>query len=172
MKNYGIELIKLFEGFSPTVYLCPAGYPTIGYGHVVQKGEEFSEITQAEAEELLQKDLAKYEAAVRRLISVPLSEDQFAALVSFTYNLGAAALQRSTIRAKLNRGEYEDIPDELMRWIWAGGRRLKGLVRRRMMEGLLFQGIYVNSIEVNLSQLELPYVAGSKNSNKANETTH
>ena len=135
----GIDLIKRFEGFSPTVYFCPAGYPTIGYGHVVKKGEDFSDgITQGEAEELLRLDAQIAERAVLRLITVPLTDGQFDALVSFTYNLGSGALQRSTLRRVINRQNHHNVPDQLMRWVWAGGRKLRGLVRRREAEALLY----------------------------------
>ena len=133
----GLNLIKRFEGFSPTIYICPAGYPTIGYGHVVltDEREEFAAgITQAEATELLRKDVRLAERAVLRLISAPLTDGQFDALVSFTFNLGAGALQRSTLRLKVNRGEHESVPAELMKWVWAAGRRLSGLARRRKAE--------------------------------------
>ncbi len=133
----GLNLIKRFEGFSPTIYLCPAGYPTIGYGHVVlpHEREHFAAgITQAEATEILQKDVGIAERAVVRLISVPLTDGQFDALVSFTFNLGAGALQRSTLRRKANRGEHESVPAELMKWVWAAGKRLPGLVLRKKTE--------------------------------------
>jgi len=132
----GIDLIKRFEGFSPIVYFCPAGYPTIGYGHVVKKGENFSAgITQDEAEELLCTDAQIAEQAVLRLITVPLTDGQFDALVSFTYNLGSGALQRSTLRRVINRQHHNEVPNQLMRWVWAGGRKLRGLTRRRTAEG-------------------------------------
>ena len=135
----GIDLIKRFEGFSPTVYFCPAGYPTIGYGHVVKKSEDFSDgVTQGEAEELLRLDAQIAERAVLRLITVPLTDGQFDALVSFTYNLGSGALQRSTLRRVINRKNHQNVPVQLMRWVWAGGRKLRGLVRRREAEGMLY----------------------------------
>ena len=135
----GIDLIKRFEGFSRTVYFCPAGYPTIGYGHVVKDGEDFSNgIMEGEAEELLRQDAQIAERTVLRLINVPLTDGQFDALVSFTYNLGGGALQRSTLRRKINREEHAEIPEQLMRWVWAGGRKLKGLVRRREAEAMIY----------------------------------
>lgn len=131
----GLDLIKRFEGFSRTVYFCPAGYPTIGYGHVVKDDEEFSVgIDETEAEELLRQDAQIAERAVLRLINVPLTYGQFDALVSFTYNLGGGALQRSTLRRKINREEHGEVPEQFMRWVWAGGRKLRGLVRRREAE--------------------------------------
>jgi lysozyme len=134
----GLDLIKSFEGFSPTVYLCAAGYPTIGYGHVVRKGESFTVISEDDAENILAKDVETAEKSVLRLISVPLSDAQFASLVSFVFNLGSGALQRSTLRSKINRGEYIDASDEFRKWVWGGGRKLKGLVRRREAERQLF----------------------------------
>lgn len=139
----GIEFIKSAEGFSPIPYLCPAGYLTIGYGHVIREGETFNSITEQEATELLRNDLYKYEKAVIRLIRVLLNSNQFDALVSFTYNLGSGVLQRSTLRMKLNRGEYEEAADEFPKWCWAGGRKLKGLLLRRLREKRIFKsGLY------------------------------
>ena len=137
----GINLIKRFEGFSPTIYICPAGYPTIGYGHVVLANEQdqfATGITPAQAIELLRKDVGIAERAVLRLISVPLTDGQFDALVSFTFNLGAGALQRSTMRRKVNRGEHESVPAEFMKWVWAAGQIITGLAHRRKLEGLLY----------------------------------
>lgn len=137
----GLDLIKRFEGFSPTVYICPAGYPTIGYGHLVREHEldRYEQgITEQEAEDLLRRDVQVAERAVLRLIDVPLTDGQYEALVSFTFNLGPGALQRSTLRRKVNREEHADVPAQLRRWVWAGGRKLKGLIVRRNMEALLY----------------------------------
>jgi len=137
--NEGLNLIKRFEGFSETVYICPAGYPTIGYGHVVKDHENFScGISEEEAEDLLREDTQVAENAVLRLITVPLTDGQFDALVSFTFNLGGGALQRSTLRRKVNREEHEDVPREFLRWVWAGGRKLKGLIKRREAEAVFY----------------------------------
>jgi len=137
----GLDLIKRFEGFSPTIYLCPAGYPTIGYGHVVREEEQerFEDgINEQEAEELLERDVRWAERGVLRLIDVALTDGQFDALVSFTFNLGTGALQRSTLRRKVNREEHEQVPREFMRWVWAGGRRLEGLIKRRTTEAEMY----------------------------------
>lgn len=141
--SVGLNLIKQFEGFEGEVYLDAAGLPTIGYGHLLTKqeladGTFENGISKLEAEDLLRKDVRFAEKAVLRLIKVPLSDGQFDALVSFTFNLGSGSLQRSTLRRKLNRGEYDAIPNELMRWVNAGGRRLRGLVRRRQAETIMF----------------------------------
>jgi len=133
----GLDLICRFEGFSPIIYLCPAGYPTIGYGHLITEAnkEQFLDgVDEDEALGLLRQDVAVAERAVLRLISVPITQRQFDALVSFTFNLGAGALQRSTLRRKVNREEHADVPAELMKWVLAGGRKLKGLVKRRKAE--------------------------------------
>jgi len=137
--NKGLEFIKSFESFSPTTYICPAGVRTIGYGHVLLRGEHYQGISMDMAEELLRKDLAIAERAVIRNISCPLDQDQFDALVSFTYNLGAGALQRSTLRQKVNYGSSSyDVRNEFMKWVYVSGKRLKGLIRRRMAEGNMF----------------------------------
>lgn len=78
------------------------------------------------------------EQAVCRLIKVPLTDGQFDALVSFTFNLGSGALQRSTLRRKVNHEEHEEVPDQFMRWVWAGGKKLRGLVMRREAEASLY----------------------------------
>lgn len=134
----GIDLICAFEGFSPTPYLCPAKVWTIGFGSTAGVTQHTPAISRDEAMALLRLELGKYETSVRRLITAPLNQNQFDALVSFTYNLGTGALQRSTLRAKLNRGEYEAAASELMRWVSAGGKKLPGLVRRRGAERELF----------------------------------
>ncbi len=133
-----ISLIKDFEGLRLKGYLCPAGIRTIGYGHVLAVNETFDNIDALEAEELLFQDILKAEAIVSRNIKIDLNQGQFDALISFTFNLGAASLQRSTMRQKINRHEHEEIPKELMRWIYAGGRMLSGLVRRRGAEAEMY----------------------------------
>jgi GH24 family phage-related lysozyme (muramidase) len=137
----GLALIRRFESFSPTVYVCPAGYETIGYGHVIRDGERerfANGISEHEAEDLLRRDAGIAERAVLRLIAVPLTDGQFDALASFAFNVGGGALQRSTLRRKVNREEHSAVPGEFRKWIWAGGRKLKGLVRRREAEAALY----------------------------------
>ena len=91
-------------------------------------------IDEETAEDLLRRDLEVAERAVLRLIRVPLTNGQFDALVSFTFNLGSDALQRSTLRRKVNREEHAEVPAEFMRWVWAWERKLRGLIRRRAAE--------------------------------------
>lgn len=137
----GLELIKRFEGFSPVPYVCPSGYRTIGYGHVIRSNDgNIDRINEVEAEDLLIKDVLLVEKAIKRLIRVPLEDYQFDALVSFTFNLGSGALQSSTLRQKINREEYDSAADEFLRWVYAGGRKLKGLILRRIAERSLFLG--------------------------------
>ncbi len=136
----GLALITRFEGFSAIPYRCPAGILTIGYGHVVGVGEQFPAegISEDQAQALLKIDVEKAQRAVERLIKTALSEGQTAALVSFTFNLGAGALQRSTLRRKVNRGQHAQVPHEFMKWVWAGGRKLPGLRERRAAEADLY----------------------------------
>lgn len=139
--QHGLNLIKQFEGFSSHIYLDAAGLPTIGYGHLLRTGEAemFKKgITESVAQALLIKDTFSAERAVLRLITVPLTNGQFDALVSFTFNLGGGALQRSTLRRKINREDHADAPAEFRKWVWAGGKKLNGLVRRRAAEAALY----------------------------------
>lgn len=141
----GLNLIKSFEGLELTAYYCPAGVLTIGYGHTDAAGPPKvmlgMQITELEANRILREDLKKYEQAVDKSVRVPLSQNQFDALVSFTFNCGIGALQKSTLLKKLNRGEYDSVPAELMKWNKAGGRELAGLTRRRRAEAKMWRGI-------------------------------
>ena len=142
----GLELIKFFEGLELTAYLCPAKVPTIGYGHtgsdVTRDDVDKKTITEKEAERLLKQDLRVFEDAVNRNVKVPLNQNEFDALVSWTYNLGETNLINSTMLDELNEGKYELVPSEMMKWVKAGKpkKTLKGLVNRRRAEGLLFMG--------------------------------
>lgn len=135
----GLALIRRFEGFSATPYRCPAGYLTVGYGHVI-KTEQFPTITVETAERLLAQDVYIAEGAVGRLISEKLNQNQWDALASFTFNLGAVALQRSALRACINRGDHAGAAEQFGRWVYAGGRKLPGLITRRNAEKTLYQG--------------------------------
>lgn len=134
----GVQLIRHFEGFSPTPYRCPGGYETIGYGHVMLPGEEWGAISKTEAEALLRQDIAEAELALRRFIVVPVEDTQWDALASFVFNLGSGALERSTLRRRVNRGAHLAAAAEFHRWVWAGGRKLPGLIRRRAAEAELY----------------------------------
>jgi len=138
----GLSLIKQFEGFAPKTYDCPAGKPTIGYGHVVLPGESFTELTEAQASDLLAKDLLKFEAGVKRLVNVPLTQHQFDALVSFAFNVGIGALGESTALKRINAGNHAEVPAALAMWNKATVKgkltELPGLTRRRRAEGDLY----------------------------------
>ncbi len=135
----GLDFIKQFEAFSEYSYICPAGKKTIGYGHVVLDSEQIDEpLSEEDGTLILAKDVGKAERAVLRNISVPLSDNQFDALVSFTFNCGAGALQRSTLRMLVNRQEYEDAAEEFPKWCRANGKIIHGLLRRRLDEREMF----------------------------------
>lgn len=138
----GIALIKQFEGCKLTAYRDSVGVWTIGYGWTqpvdgkpIRAGMT---IKQETAERLLKTGLVSYESDVSRLVKVGLTQEQFDALVSFTYNLGARSLSTSTLLRKLNAGDYAGAADEFLRWNKAGGKVLNGLTRRREAERALF----------------------------------
>ena len=142
MSEQGIALLKTFEGFSATPYICPAGVLTIGYGHVIKPSECLTEapISREEAEIILKQYVKESEQAVTRLVRVELCQEQFDALVSFAYNVGIKAFEKSTLLKKLNAGKPLEAALELEKWVFAGGKRLPGLVNRRKMERILFSG--------------------------------
>jgi lysozyme len=141
----GLELVKEFEGLRLKAYKCPAAVWTVGFGHTSAAGDPVVTsglvITKAEAEEILKCDLVQYEDAVRKLVKVVLTQSQFDALVSFTYNVGEAQFSRSTLLKRVNAGRFDEVPAEFMKWIKGGGRELPGLVRRRRAEVKLWRGM-------------------------------
>lgn len=140
----GIDLIKKWEGFKSRPYICPAGVPTIGYGTTRYPwGEKVSlkdcAINEKQGEFYLKNDVDSFELAVDALCRDDLTSNQFSAIVSFCYNLGATALRRSTLLKKLNTDPNDpSIKDEFLKWVYAGGRKLKGLERRRLDEANLY----------------------------------
>ena len=137
LSQAGLNLIKSHEGLRTTAYQDPVGVWTIGYGHTgtAKPGQK---ITEAQAEQLLRQDVGWAQDAVRKNVKVPLTQGQFDALVSFTFNLGAGALGRSTLLKKLNAGDYAGAQAEFGKFVHAGGRVLPGLVRRRNEEAQMF----------------------------------
>ena len=136
--NSGIEFVKAREGFRAEAYLCPSGVPTIGYGHTAGVGEGQT-CTEAQAEEWLREDLAEAERTVTECVGGGLSQCRFDALVSFTFNVGAAALRRSTLLRKVKADPSDpSIRDEFGRWVYGGGRVLPGLVARRRADADLY----------------------------------
>jgi lysozyme len=140
----GIEMIKMFEGFRSAPYKCPAGIPTIGYGATFYPdGKKVTmadkAITEAEGTVLLQSMLVSFEKYVDSYCRDDINQNQFDALVSFAYNLGPANLKSSTLLKKVNANPADEtITLEFMKWVKAGGKTLKGLVRRREAESLLY----------------------------------
>jgi lysozyme len=141
--DLALDLIAKHEGYRDTVYLCPAGVPTVGYGTThypngtaVRMGDPTC--TEPQARRWLENDAAGASKAVDRLVSVPLTAGQHAALVSFVYNFSPKMLSASTLLLKLNRGDYDGAAGEFGRWVRGGGKVLPGLVRRRAEEAALF----------------------------------
>ena len=138
LSQSGLNHIKGHEGLRTTAYRDPVGILTIGYGHTGADVKPGQKITEAQAEALLRKDVAWAENAVRKHVKVPLTQGQFDALTSFTFNCGAGALQKSTLLKKLNAGDYAGAQAEFGKWVRGGGRVLPGLVRRRDEEAQMF----------------------------------
>ena len=134
----GLSLIKKFEGCKLQAYYCSGGVLTIGYGHTGGV-KETDVITQEEADKLLKGDVLRFEKYVEDNVKVELDQNQFDALVAWTFNLGVGNLKSSTMLKKLNNGEFESVPFEMRRWNKAGGKTLDGLIRRRQAESLLFE---------------------------------
>lgn len=143
MNDAGVQLVAAFEGFSSAAYLCPGLVWTIGYGTTRYPSrwrvtERDKPCRRKQAEHWLNYELKKAEQAVIRYCSAYLNENQRAALASFVYNLGAGAFRASTLRRRINAGDFEDVTYQLSRWNKGGGRILAGLVRRRAAEAALF----------------------------------
>lgn len=135
----GISFIKKFEGCRLTAYQDSVGVWTIGYGSTrdIKRGMRISHII---AEDFLRKDLEEAEADVKRLVAPTLTQNEFDALASFTFNLGGGALRTSTLLNKLNGHDKQGAADEFLRWVYAGQKKLSGLVRRRSAERAMFLG--------------------------------
>jgi lysozyme len=139
----GLQLIRKYEGYKSTPYRCPAGLYTVGYGHVIGNGLQLPDewnrtLSLGEINELLRTDLARFERGVLRYCPVYLTQSQFDALVSFSFNLGLGVLQRSTLRQKILRKDGEGAAKEILRYDKVGGRPLKGLTNRRIAEYRMF----------------------------------
>lgn len=138
ISDNGIKLIKNFEGCRLQAYKCPAGVWTIGYGHTGQEVKENMKITQEQAEKYLKTDLIVHCNNVLKSVTVPLTQNQFDALVSFEYNVGYYALRGSTLLKLLNQKNYKGASEQFKRWVYAGKKVLPGLVKRRNAEKELF----------------------------------
>jgi len=145
-----IALVKRFESFTPRWYTCPGGKPTIGYGHVILLHEQELRgrpITEREAAALLVADLMTAQRCVWALVKVPLAQREYDALTSLVYNVGAGKADGvkgdfadSTLLELLNAGDYERAAAQFDRWVYARGKKLPGLVRRRAAERAMFEG--------------------------------
>lgn len=140
-----LHIIKKFEGFKAKPYLCPAGIPTIGYGSTYYFLSDNKvkltdrAISPAYAESLLICSIYRYEQAVKRYVSAKINQNQFDALVSFCYNVGNEAFRKSTLLKRINANPNDErINAEFKRWIFANGRILNGLVKRRKEEAKLY----------------------------------
>lgn len=140
LTDNGYAIIRLFEGYSPFIYKDVAGYPTIGYGHLILKGEVFkTPLLPTEAQTLLSRDASSKVRDVNKLVRVELNPNQFDALASFTFNVGSGALAKSTLLKRVNTEQHELVPAQFERYVNAGGKRVKGLVTRRFAESNLYQ---------------------------------
>ena len=138
-----INMIKHHEGFVRKPYQDPIGLWTVGVGHLIGDGKKLpkewnKEFTDEEVDNILCEDLERFEIGIQRLTKVSLTQSQFDALVSFSFNVGLGNYQASTLRAKLNRKDYEGASNEFPKWRKAGGKVLAGLVKRRADERALF----------------------------------
>ena len=134
-----IDFIKSFEGFRANAYLCPAGVPTVGYGHIeyVTLGDT---VTEEEACELLKQDVQEAADAVDDLVDVELTQGQYDALCSFIYNLGRTVFANSTLLKMLNQGKSaKEVGPQFLRWNKSKGTVLTGLTRRREDEKRMFE---------------------------------
>lgn len=148
----GKNLFKEWEGLATHVYLDSGGQPTIGIGHLLTTAERNSGtiliqgqtvnyqngLTDQQCWDLLEQDLAVAEKAVNEAVKVPLNQNQFDALVSFVFNVGAGAFRGSTLLKLLNQGQYDQVPEQLKRWVKDNGKVVQGLVNRREQEIVLW----------------------------------
>lgn len=149
ISEHGLKCLADWEGCELKIYKDAAGLPTIGIGHLLTKqervgGKYADGITQDEAYDLLRKDLANFEALVNRLVRVPLTQNEYDALVIFAFNIGAAGFSLSTALIAINSGRLQDVPACMRKWckITVDGQKVvaKGLVNRREKEIKLWNG--------------------------------
>ena len=133
----GLDIVRFYEGLRLQAYLCPAGIPTIGYGHT--KNVKLGDVcTKQQAEEWLENDFFMAKTDVKAVVKVPLRQNQLEALSSFVFNLGVRKLIQSTLLKKLNAGDYTGAASEFDKWVYSGGVKLAGLIKRRAAEKQLF----------------------------------
>jgi len=140
LSQNGLNLIKSSEGLVLKAYNDAVGVLTIGYGSTGAHVKPGMVITEAQAEELLRKDVARFEEAVRKLCPLT-TQNQFDACVSLSFNIGEGAFEKSTLRRLHNEGKYAEAAEQFGVWVNAGGRKLTGLVRRRAAEASLYKSM-------------------------------
>jgi lysozyme len=160
MSEQGVHLLTQWEGFKTKIYKDSAGLPTIGVGHLLTRDEltsgkiyiksicglvelpirYASGLTNEQVEALLKQDLAKFEKAVNDLVTVELTQYQFDALVSFAFNVGIGSFKNSTLLKRVNAKMFSEVPTQFLRWTYAGGKQIKGLINRRNNEIALWVG--------------------------------
>ena len=136
--NEAVEIIMYFEGFRSSVYYCPGGYKTIGYGHKLLANEAYDNISRTKALEILYQDIENLVHIICCKIEAKLNANQFGAIISFAFNVGAGAFISSTLRKKINNYEFESVSDEFLKWIFIKGKVTQGLLLRRQQEAALF----------------------------------
>ena len=134
----GLDLIRKYEGLRLVAYVCPGGKLTIGYGHTGPDVKSGQKIDVERANELLIKDVQRFEVAVNELVTVPMTQGMLDALISFSFNLGAGSLKSSTLLKKLNAADLVGAANEFLKWNKAKGKVLDGLTERRKSERELF----------------------------------
>lgn len=139
----GIDLLKVLEegkGFSSKSYICSAGKRTIGYGHVILPDDNIIEpITEEQAEDILEKDVSVAENAINKYVKIPLTQNQFDALVCFVFNVGRTNFKTSTLLKFINEQLWDKIPKQFMRWVYHDKKLIKGLENRRKIEVRLWK---------------------------------
>jgi len=137
-----MKLVKGAEGWFSCWYKDPVGLPTIGYGHLIEKGDSYKKgscLTKEQGDALLKKDLGKAEDCIRKQAKVPLNCNEFSALTSWAFNVGCGASGKSGVMRQLNTGNRGAVCGELSKWNKGGGKELKGLTTRRRDECSLFK---------------------------------
>lgn len=135
----GYTVTKHFEGFSPFIYRDSGGKSTVGFGHLVLPGEQIKQpLIGADAQKLLEQDMAGKEEAVRRLIKVKLHQEQFDSLADFAFNVGEGNLARSTLLKHINSGQHGKATAEFFKWHYVNGKEVEGLYLRRQIEAAFY----------------------------------
>jgi lysozyme len=136
----GIDFICQWEKLALEPYNDGAGYMTIGFGHRVREGEHFKRIDEDQAKDLLMSDIEDVEIKLSDCIEREISQEQFDACVSLAFNIGNHAFERSTLLQKLNHGRpFKEVSPQFDRWVFAGSKKMAGLVKRRAAERKLFE---------------------------------